>query len=323
MFDFDVAPRPSRRRRLRVPSALDLLNATVSARGVSEVRGLPYGPSERHTMDVYRLHNTRNAPMVVFFHGGAWRTGSREEYRFMGIALARMGFVGVIADYRHFPEVTFPGFLADAARATVAARARAVPLGADPARIVLFGHSAGAYIAAMLALDPSWLSAAGMRREALAGWVGLAGPYDFLPMTGADVREVFGAMADSAESQPIRFADGAGPPACLIHGLDDRVVYPSNTVSLAARIRGGGGAVREVLHRNTGHVDILLAFAPLFRRRDGIASEVGTFIDTLAPVGGQSRPSSRSSAAMTGGRDSAPDAAGLRERSAGADSGVR
>lgn len=262
-------------------TSLDVLNATVADDGVAVLAGVPYGADARQQLDVYRLPRRRDAPVVVFVHGGAWRTGSRAEYRFMGVALARMGFVGVIADYRHFPQAGFSAFVEDAAAAVAYARAHAAAWGGDAGRVVLFGHSAGAHIAALVALDPRYLAAVGLSRRDIAGWVGLAGPYDFLPMRDPEVRAVFGTAAESADSQPISFADGQAAPARLLHGADDRVVYPANTLSLAARIRAQGGQVQAVIYPGTGHIDILLAFTPLFARRDGIAADVAAFIQAL------------------------------------------
>jgi acetyl esterase/lipase len=267
-------------------SSLDVLNATVAERGVTVLRDVAYGPAARQRMDVYRPEGlAAGAPVVVFVHGGAWRTGSRQEYRFMGVALARMGFVGVVAGYGLYPEVGFPGFVADVAAAVAAARGHAAEWGGDPARVVLMGHSAGAHIAAMVALDSRWLAAAGMRRADLAGFVGISGPYDFLPMLDPEVRAVFGVAANRPESQPVNFVDGQAPPALLLHGLDDRVVYPSNTISLAARIAAAGGRVSRVLYPGTGHIDIILAFTPLFGKTDGIAADVAAFVRGVPGVG--------------------------------------
>ena len=99
--------------------------------------------------------------MVVFFHGGTWRSGARGDYAFVGHALAAQSVMTLIADYRLYPEVQFPEFLRDSASAAVWGMRAASQLGADPTRVLLMGHSAGAYNAAMLALDPQWLREAG------------------------------------------------------------------------------------------------------------------------------------------------------------------
>lgn len=88
----------------------------------------------------------------------------------------------MIPDYRLYPETTYPGFMDDAAAAVVWARAHAAEFGADPQRIFLMGHSAGAHIAMLLTTDRHYLAQHGVDPHALAGAIGLAGPYDFLPL---------------------------------------------------------------------------------------------------------------------------------------------
>ncbi|MGA9438240.1 MAG: alpha/beta hydrolase, partial [Pseudolabrys sp.] len=84
------------------------------------------------------------------------------------------------------PPARFPTFVEDAARAGRFARKSA-------ARLVLMGHSAGAYIAAMLSFDPQWLGQVGLNSQTdLAGFIGLAGPYDFLPIQSRTLRTIFG-----------------------------------------------------------------------------------------------------------------------------------
>ena len=140
------------------------------------------------------------------------------------------------------------------------------------------GHSAGAYNVAMLALDPGFLARAGFDRARLAGVVGLAGPYDFLPITGEDVREVFASAQDGPLSQPITYVDGRNPPLLLLAGTDDTTVNPTNTVSMAAKVRAAGGVAEDKLYPNLGHIGIITAFAPLFQRRAPVLDDVWAFI---------------------------------------------
>ena len=168
-------------------SGVDLLNATVATDTYRRTQDLAYGPDARQRLDVYQpAAITQRAPMVVFFYGGSWSSGERADYRFVGEALASSGIVAVVADYRLSPAFRYPVFVQDSAQALRWAFEHAADYGADPARIFVMGHSAGAYNAAMLALDARWLAAVGLAPKRLAGWIGLAGPYDFLPIV--DVR---------------------------------------------------------------------------------------------------------------------------------------
>ena len=261
-----------------------LLNRTVDRAGLVEQRDIAYGPLPRQAMDVWRpTDGTVNLPVVVFFYGGSWQTGRRADYRFVAADLARRGHVVVVPDYRLYPEVGFPAFLQDAAAAAATARRMASGWGGDPTRVVLMGHSAGAHIAAMLALDPRWLAEAGDSRDRFAGLVGLAGPYDFLPITGRDIRAVFASAPDLRDTQPINFADRRAPPTLLLHGDDDTTVLPRNSQALAQRISGDGGQAQLRLYDGVGHVGIVLGFAQLFRGRAPVLDDTAAFIATLPP----------------------------------------
>ncbi len=241
--------------RLRVPSAVDVINALAPRRKVRFVSGHRYGPHPRHTLDVYFPVDAQGpVPVVVFYYGGGWEEGQRRDYRFVGAALAARGVMVILPDYRLHPEVTHTGFLDDAAAALAWARAFAPDAGGDPNRIFLMGHSAGAYIAAMLALAPPWRSAP------LAGVIGLAGPYDFLPDTPA--REaMFPTGADLPAAMPVNHAFTSAPPMLLATGKGDRTVLPRNTIRLAASLRAHGTPITERHYRAIGHKLVLGAIA--------------------------------------------------------------
>lgn len=264
---------------------LGALNATIPTDGVTILRDVPYMQGARGGMDIYRPASAAGPlPMTVFFYGGSWRSGNRADYLFLATALARAGMVVVVPDYRLHPEAQFPDYLADAARAVAAARAGAAAWGADPERLALAGHSAGAWIAAMLALDPRYLAAAGDSRAHLTGVVGIAGPYDFLPIESPRVRAVFAAATDQRTTQPITYADGAGPPMLLLHGADDDIVEPRNSTILARRIKAAGGTADVRIYPGTGHIGILSSFAPLLRDGSPALADTARFILGLTPA---------------------------------------
>lgn len=220
-----------------------------------------YDPSRRLSLDIHPPVAPRaKPPVVVFFHGGSWRNGSRHGYRFVGERLAQAGALVVVPDYRKAPEHAFPAFMHDAARAVAWSRANAERLGGDPGRVYVMGHSAGAHIAALLATDGRYLADAGMVPRDLAGVVTLAGPFDFLPLTDPALREVFGPEPDWPRSQPVNFADGDEPPFLLLHGLDDDTVWPVNSERLAAKLTAAGSSVRYVPIPDTGHLGIMLGW---------------------------------------------------------------
>ena len=209
---------------------------------------------------------------------GAWSSGERANFGFVAARLARQGFLVAVPDYRIFPEVRFPGFLDDAAQAVAWMLGHAGAHGGDADAVFLAGHSAGAYNAVMLALAPDYLRAAGASAARLAGVIGLAGPYDFLPLGGATMRQIFGGAGDLAQTQPISFARGDAPPLFLLTGGADRMVLPRNTTALAARLRGLGGAVETRIYPGLGHVGIITALLSLLAWRAPVLPDVLAFI---------------------------------------------
>jgi acetyl esterase/lipase len=243
-------------------SPLGVLNGMAPKRLAA--RNLPYGAGPRRTLDVYAPSGTRGgAPVVVFFYGGSWDSGTKDDYRFVGGALAAAGFVTIIPDYRLYPEVAFPAFLDDCAAAFAWACTHGRDYGGDE-RIFLMGHSAGAYNAAMLALDGSYLARSGARLG-VAGTVGIAGPYDFLPVQTAELKAIFGQPPTPPATQPINHVDGRNAPMLLLAGATDTTVLPRNTVRLAARIRAAGGRVQSRIYPGIDHKQIIGAMGVPFR----------------------------------------------------------
>lgn len=194
-----------------------------------------YGTGLRHGVDIYRpVGASGSAPVVVFFYGGSWRTGARADYRFVGRRLAQQGMLVLVADYRTYPETTFPGFIEDGASAVAWARKHAQEWGGDPNCMFVAGHSAGAQIAALLATDGRYLGAHGLKPKDLAGAIAMSGPLDFA-ITG-DLVPVFGDPAQWPGAQPLNFVDGDEPPFLLIHGLRDKVVEAEDSRLFAARL---------------------------------------------------------------------------------------
>ena len=225
------------------------------------------------------------APVVVFFYGGSWDSGSKADYRFVGGALAARGFVTIIPDYRVYPEVRFPDFLDDCAAAFAWAGANAGRFGGSD-RIVLMGHSAGAYNAAMLALDPSYLARARAPRP--VAMVGIAGPYDFLPLVDPELKIIFGQPPTPPGTQPINHVDGGNPPMLLLAGASDTTVLPRNTTRLAARIAAAGGVVDSKIYPGIDHKEIIGAMGAPFRFLAPTLKDSASFIAAHASVGPKS-----------------------------------
>ncbi|WP_230480676.1 alpha/beta hydrolase [Sphingomonas sp. Leaf21] len=245
--------------------------------GVRVASDIAYGAQSRQRLDVYapRTAAATARPVVVFFYGGSWNSGTKAGYAFVGRALAARGFVTVVPDYRLVPAVEYPAFVEDGASAVRWTARNASRYGGDGRSIFLMGHSAGAYIAAMLAVDQRWL---GAERSAVKGLIGLAGPYDFAPFDVDASRAAFGRFPRPAETQPVTWAGAGDPPALLLYGRKDDVVQPRNSEALAARLRAGGVSVDVRAYPKLGHVGILLSLARPFRGRAPVLDDVSSFI---------------------------------------------
>ena len=242
-------------------SPLKVLSVLSPSRHYERQLDLPYGDDPRQRLDVYLpVQAPEGAPLVVFFYGGSWTSGAKENYEFVAASLTEAGMIVVIPDYRVFPDVQFPAFVEDGALAVAWSLANLSRYGLDHSSVYLMGHSAGAHIAAMLAMNGDYLAAQDIGVDALNGFIGLSGPYDFLPIEGGYLEEVF-PIANRATSQPIDFVSPAAPPTLLIHGTGDTTVSISNSRRLAAALREHAVDVTLKTYEDAGHVRVVLGLA--------------------------------------------------------------
>ena len=264
-------------------SAAGVLNTLVPADTYEGQQGVAYGPDPRQQLDVYKpLAPVGSAPppIVVFFYGGSWTKGERADYRFVGEALAARGVIVVVADYRLSPQFRYPVFLQDSAAAVKWAFDHAAELGGSASNVIVMGHSAGAYNAAMLALDPRWLRGAGLAADRKpAGWIGLAGPYDFLPIENRETQVAFEWPNTPRDSQPIEHVTARAPRALLLAAEKDDLVNPQrSTVGMAVRLRAAGVPVTLKLYQRVNHVTLLVAVAKPLDWLAPVRSEVLAFL---------------------------------------------
>lgn len=248
-------------------SPLDAINALSPNDGTVSVGSFSYGEHAKQRLDLYApvAPHEKPLPTVLFLYGGSWKDGDRADYAFVGRALAREGFLVAVADYRTFPEIRFPDFVHDAAMATAWLHRHAAGHGGDARRIHLIGHSAGAHIAAMVALDPTYLKAQGLDRTVLGRWVGLAGPYAFHPSHFASIRDVFQHLQDEDQARPITFADADAPPALLLHGAADTTVVPAHSTRLADTLNAVGAEAHVRLYPDVTHGPLVASLASPLR----------------------------------------------------------
>jgi acetyl esterase/lipase len=253
---------------------------------------IAYGPEPQQRLDVYMPGRAalEPRPVVVFWHGGRWREGDKADYRFVGAALAESGYLTFVPNYRHYPQVKMPGYMHDAALAALFAAAHASDYGGARERLYLMGHSAGAHLAALVALDPSYFEGAGQRAPRIAGVIGLSGPYDFLPLLEPGDQDMFGPPHRYAASQPINYARADAPPMLLVQGLNDETVKPKNACNLATALDALGVPVTLKLYANCSHADTIAALTALLRGRAPTLADIRAFVSqgrgVMSAVGG-------------------------------------
>ena len=247
-----------------------------------QVQAQPYGAGERNKLNIWVPTGTKKTdklPVIVFLYGGGWYSGARDDYGFAGRAFAKQGFIVVIPDYRIVPEGHWPDFLQDSAAAVAWTDAHIANYGGDPDRIALSGHSAGAYNAVMLALDPQWMKGAGSDASVIRGVAALAGPYDFAPFEkGGRADVAMGDIRPIERTQPIRFVRADAPPLWLGHGTADTVVRVRNSRNLAAAMQKVGGTATLRTYEGLSHNDLVMALTGPLAYKGPILAEATDFL---------------------------------------------
>jgi acetyl esterase/lipase len=230
---------------------------------ITVVHDIAYGVEPEEGLDLYTPKDATQMPrdVAVFFYGGRWENGDKEDYRFVAATFADKGFIAVIPDYRKYPQVRFPVFVQDGAAALAWVYRNIDQYGGDPARIHVIGHSAGAHIGALLTADARYLQREGLDRSAVIhDFSGLAGPYDFTPKD-PDLKDMFGPPDHYAQMQAPNFIDGHEPPMLLLYGDADKYVERYNLERLQTRIQQKGGCVKSIIYSLASHNDLVAALS--------------------------------------------------------------
>jgi len=240
-----------------------------------------YGTNDHQNVELWVPQGQAPAggwPLVVFVYGGGWHDGATEEYRFVARTLGDRGYATALVGYRLVPEGRFPAMLEDMAAGVRWTRDHAAGEGINADRVVLSGHSAGAYNVLMLTLDSQWLRQAGVPESAVAGTVSLAGPADFYPFTSDSAKNAMGRAPDPKATQPIHFARADAPPILLLHGTADDVVRIRNSRNLAKAIEQAGGRVQEIDFDGMGHAGVVMGLSRPFAQDGKVTGPMLAFI---------------------------------------------
>jgi acetyl esterase/lipase len=227
---------------------------------------VPYGPDPAQCLDIFSPERASQAPFVLFVHGGGWAVGDKSQYAAVGVRLARAGFVVAIVNYRLSPPALHPAHAEDVARAVAWCYRQAPYYGADSKRFYVIGHSSGAHLAALVALDPTYLAAEGLDSSVIRRLVGIAGVgYDLnesyaTPLITPFLTPVFGSDCTRwALAAPMRHVTSAAPASLLIHGLNDTDAPPASTQVFAKTLQEAGVTAELVLLPGENHLSVMFA----------------------------------------------------------------
>ncbi|MBX7494704.1 alpha/beta hydrolase [Qipengyuania sp. 6B39] len=271
--------------RINGAAVLDTVDRVAGGSGEAELLAeTSYGPHPQQKLRVFAPPGEAGLPILVFVHGGSWRWGDPDDYTFVARAMADKGFVVVLAGYRLEDAGRYPAMLEDTAAAVGTMARRGGDFGGDPTRIVLAGHSAGAYNVAQVALETRWLEQAGVAPGVIKGVVGLAGPYDFYPFDSDSTKASFGSVGAGEESQPVNHARAGAPPMLLIHGEQDTLVKPRNTRALAKALSALGAPVETVFYPGMDHNAPLISLASPWRNDRDVVLRFAAFARRVTEV---------------------------------------
>ena len=264
---------------------VSILNGITPSSTFDRTKNVSFGDGDRDELDIYRAEKPKEmAPVLMFVHGGSWDSGSKNIYKFLAEGFTKSGFDIVIPNYRIYPNAKFPDFLMDNADAVAFTRQR------FPGRkIVLIGHSAGAYNVLMLGLRDEHLKQAGVDRcEAIAGIVSLAAPVGVVPLKSAPLTEIF-PNRFTADDAVLNNVTGPAPAVFLGHGEKDTTVSPINATKLGEKILARGGIAQVEIYPGQSHSDVVKVLSRHFDGDATLKADIVKFIENLPAEGSTCR----------------------------------
>ncbi len=263
------------------------------------------GPGEEsaHTLDIFPANTGNNRPVLIFVHGGAWKIGNKDHVYEKPQGLNREGIDFVSVNYRLYPEGTFKDQAADVAHAIAWVHVHAPDFGADPDKVFLMGHSAGAHLAALVSIDDRFLKDVGLAPNVLRGVILLDGAGYDIPqqIKGAKFRRARSmyesVFSDDPETQrdasPLHHvaADRGIPPFLMFH-VQHRWDSKIQAEQLAEKLQGVGVSATVVAAKDKTHATINREFG---QADDVVTAKTLAFLnECLQPEMGGPPPSAPS-----------------------------
>lgn len=241
-------------------------------------KDIAYGQKDWQKMDLYIPNTAENIPLpvIVFFYGGRWTDGSKDMYAFVAKSFVDKGYVVAIADYSKYPNVKFPTFVEDGAKAIAWAHSNIAQYGGDADNLFVSGHSSGAHIGGLVTADERYLKAEGKSGDIIRAFAGMAGPYDFVP-DAPDLKDMFGPPSNYSQMTVTSFIDGAEPPMLLLWGEKDDAVWQRNIDLLSNKIKEKGGLHEVKKYSQLDHVGIISSLTWFLRDKAPVLKDITDF----------------------------------------------
>lgn len=225
---------------------------------IIEHTNIAYGENLKHSLDVVSSENCIGSPILLFVHGGSWRWGQKDYHRAIGKQFARNGVVFVSINYRLYPEVRFPEFPRDLARAIFWVRQNVERFGGNKKKIFLIGHSAGAHNACLVAMDEKYLNEFGGNLNWIKGVIPMACPFEFDPTKEFLYRDLFPNEKDINTLMPMGIEiKNKLPPFFIMHGKFDPILPENQVYEFAEKIKDFGGEAEVRIYSSHGHFSLV------------------------------------------------------------------
>ena len=237
------------------PPAMELPIGPISP-AVEVRRNITYvdgkaGDAAKHRLDLYLPKGRSKFPVMMFVHGGSWRTGDRAMYAMFGNRFAQAGIGVVIPSYRLMPQNPHPAQIEDVAAAFAWVDRNIAQYGGDTSRLYLAGHSAGGHLVALLALDRDYQEKYQIPVGAIRGVISMSGIYNV------------GRMPDfqnaDDDPSPIDHVQGQAPPFLITYCQWDYPGLPKQARDFALKLKSAFAAVKLVYIPGQGHVSEMIA----------------------------------------------------------------
>jgi acetyl esterase/lipase len=209
---------------------------------VTAVRDLAYHTGAdadpvRHTLDRYLPQGAKDCPVLVFVHGGTWRSGNKGRYGGVGQLFARHGIATAVINYRLSPQVQHPAHVQDVAKAFAWVRANVARYGGRPDRVFLSGHSAGGHLVALLTADEKYLKAEGLSAADVRGVLAMSGVFVITPVTLFE--SAFGPdVAVCRDASPVTHVRPGLPPFLMMYADRDFLYLDRMAELMATGLKG-------------------------------------------------------------------------------------